>query len=164
MVSYEKDQYSSGFHVCYLIIAAILLWIGFQWLLNPTNPPNFWWFISFFLILGGIGIVSGQIYALANRRHLRNAVKEEFKRYPDITVEQVSISTGITKKDVNAIVLDLKARRELRGSFSSETGQIKIIPVEDDEDAREKKIYCVDCGTPFEDESAVYCSYCGSKL
>ena len=165
MVSYEKDQYTGGFHVCALIIAVILLWIGFQWLLNPSDPLNFWWFLSFFLILGGIGIISSQIYALANRKHLRKVVKEEFVKFPDITVEKVAQNTGITIKDVKAIVLDLKAAGELRGSFSSQTGQMKTIPVEivDDEE-QEKKNYCKDCGTLIEEESAIYCSYCGARL
>ncbi|GAH25586.1 unnamed protein product, partial [marine sediment metagenome] len=48
-----------------------------------------------------------------------------YEEHPEATIQEISQNTGITIKDVQAIVLDLKADGLLRGKFSSTTGQLK---------------------------------------
>ena len=79
----------------------------------------------------------------------------------------IAANTGISNKDVRAIVLDLKARGELRGKFSTKTGEAKHveIPVTNQVPSEEKGKYCASCGTPVKREgNAVFCAYCGAKL
>lgn len=162
---YERNQYSEGFSICGLIIAGGFLYWGFNTLINGwrMGPWNLWW-LGFIWIAIGIAIISGQIYALTNRGRLRNIVKEEFLQNPQISIEEVANSTGITIKDVRAIVLDLKGRGELRGKFSTKTGQMKPLEVKEETTAPPKSAFCPNCGTPISKDAAVYCSYCGSKL
>jgi hypothetical protein len=165
---YERNQYSNGFSICSLIIAGMFLWWGFNTLM--TNYWHWWWWFGFLWLAIGVGIISSQIYALANRSKLRNIVKLEFEQNPSITIDQISINTGITVKDVRSIVLDLKARGELRGKFSSKTGEAKYIEIsspikpESQKESVEKGKYCANCGTPVSKDAAVYCAYCGAKL
>ena len=73
----------------------------------------------------------------------------------------------ITTKDARAIVLDLKARGELRGKFSTKTGEAKHVEVtpSNQPSSQEKGIYCSNCGTSVKREgTAVYCAYCGARL
>jgi len=164
-MKYEKNQYSEGFSICGLIIAGGFLYWGFNTLINgwDIGTWNLWW-VGFILIAIGIGIISSQIYALTNRDKLRNIVKNEFQQNPSASIEEIAAATGISIKDVRSIVLDLKGRGELRGKFSSTTGQMK--PIEKQEEAPEplKGSFCSNCGTPVSKESAVYCAYCGAKL
>ena len=79
--------------------------------------------------------------------------------------KHVSRSTGITRKDIRAIILDLKASGQLRAKFNSETGQVKrILPKETETAPGEPPKYCSNCGTPITKESAQYCAYCGGKI
>ncbi|MCJ7649612.1 MAG: zinc ribbon domain-containing protein, partial [Candidatus Lokiarchaeota archaeon] len=84
------------------------------------------------------------------------------------TIEDISQKTGITFRDVQAIVLDLKARGLLRGKFSSTTGEMKHIEVTtanpQTETIESKVSYCPNCGTAKVKGPSVYCSYCGTKL
>ncbi len=167
-LKYEKNQYSEGFSICGLIIAGGFLWWGVNTLM--TDSWHWWWWSGFIWIAIGIAIISGQIYALSNRSKLRSIVKLEFEQTPNATIEQISINTGITIKDVRAIVLDLKARGELRGKFSTKTGEAKHVEVdstmlpETESKVYEKGKYCSNCGTPVSKDAAVYCAYCGAKL
>ncbi|MFX1237106.1 MAG: hypothetical protein ACFE8P_05230, partial [Promethearchaeota archaeon] len=77
----------------------------------------------------GVAVLSGQIAALTNRSRLRRAVKLEFESNPEASIDEISASTSITKKDVQAIILELKMRGELRDKFSTSTGRIKTINV-----------------------------------
>jgi len=77
----------------------------------------------------------------------------------------VSLSSGISRKDIRAIILDLKASGQLRAKFNSETGQVKrIVPTETEPTVGERSKYCSNCGTPITKESAQYCAYCGGKI
>jgi hypothetical protein len=112
-------------------------------------------------------ILIGQIAAFTNRNKLRNAVLFEYEESPNATIEQISASTGISFRDVQAIVLDLKARGLLRGKFSSETGQMTNVEVAtgtSQETAPTGVKYCPNCGTAKAKDTAVYCSYCGTKF
>jgi hypothetical protein len=165
---YERNQYSEGFSICSLIIAGGFLWWGFSTLM--TQNYHWWWWSGFIWILIGIGIISSQIYAIANRSKLRNFVKLEFEQNPNVSIEQISENTGITLKDVRSIVLDLKARGELKGKFSTKTGEAKYIEVISDGQPEiqtqgiEKGKYCSNCGIHISKDAAVYCAYCGAKL
>jgi hypothetical protein len=167
---YERNQYSEGFSICGLIIAGMFLYWGFNTLTSGFFGLFGLWWLGFIWIGIGIAIISGQIYALANRSNLRNVVKYEFEQNPNASIGEISTNTGITVKDVRAIILDLKARGELKGKFSSKTGEMKYTqvtqPVAADVEEEKKKEaqYCPNCGTPIKKGDAMYCSYCGSKL
>ncbi|NHJ19996.1 MAG: hypothetical protein EAX91_03555 [Candidatus Lokiarchaeota archaeon] len=162
---YERNEYHEGFSICALIIAAIFLWWGFNIILDDIT--NWWWFFGFFWIIIGLSIISSQIYKLTNRSKLRNIVKQEFEQNPNISIEMIANNTDITLKDARAIVLDLKARGELRGKSSTKTGQVKDVEITtpNQESSEEKGKYCANCGTPVKREGeAVYCAYCGAKI
>ena len=152
-MKYEKNQYTEGFSICGLIIAGAFFFWGIT-----TILAGGWWGI----ILIGIGaaISLGLIRAIVNKKKLRNAVKYEFESNPNTTVEEISKSTGISKKDVQAIILDLKMSGELRGKFSSKTGQLKKVPAE----TAGKVKFCPSCGAQIEKEAAQFCNYCGAEL
>jgi hypothetical protein len=152
---YEKDQYTKGFSICGLIIAGAFFWWGISAFISYS--PGSWWGL---IPIGiGIAILLGQIRALVNRKKLRNTVKNEFEANPNASIEDISKSTGISKKDVQAIILDMKMSGELRGVFSTETGQLKPIS----QQATEVK-YCQACGTQIKNLNAQFCEYCGANL
>ncbi|MFW9950314.1 MAG: zinc ribbon domain-containing protein [Candidatus Thorarchaeota archaeon] len=162
---YERNEYQEGFSICALIIAGIFLWWGFNIILD--DMANWWWLFGFLWIIIGLSIISSQIYKLTNRSKLRNIVKQEFEQNPNISIEMIASNTGITVKDARAIVLDLKARGELRGKFSTKTGEAKNVEVTAPNQAtpEDSSKYCANCGTPVKREgNAVFCAYCGAKL
>ena len=169
-MKYKRNQYSEGLSVCSFIIAGILIY----WGLNDLFIRFIWysgeiiWFGIVWLVIG-VAIVVGQVAALANRSKLRNTVLYEYEAHHEATIDEISNSTGISIRDVRAIVLDLKANGLLRGKFSSTTGQMThaevITKTKAEVPLTEGKVsYCPNCGTAKSKESAVFCSYCGSKL
>lgn len=150
---YNKDQYSDGASFCAVVIAMGLIYWGIVWfsLIYPVA-----------LIFIGLAIIYAQFRAIANRGRLRKAVKYEYESNPEATVESISRSLGITKKDVQAITLDLKVRGKLRGTFSTTTGMIEII--QENAPEIEKARFCPHCGTPMRDEKVLFCAYCGAPL
>ena len=160
-MKYEKNQYSESFSICTLIVAGAFLYWGISSFI-PWDDWSWWGFISTGI---GVAILVGQILAIANRSKLRNVVLAEFQGNPEASVEHVSRSTGISRKDIQAIVLDLKASGELRAKFNSETGQVKhLVPKETEPTPGEPSKFCSNCGTPITKESAQYCAYCGGKI
>jgi hypothetical protein len=160
-VKYERNQYSEGFSICALIIAGAFLYWGITSFL-PWGIWSWWGFISTGI---GLAILIGQIFALTNRSKLRNVVLSEFQVNPEATVEDVSKSTGISRKDIHAIVLDLKASGQLRGKFNTTTGQIKHLSIPKTEEITEERAkYCSNCGTPITKDAAQFCSYCGAQI
>jgi hypothetical protein len=100
-----------------------------------------------------------------NRSKIRNIVKTEFEQNPNASIEEVSKSTGISKKDVQAVVFDLKADGELRGKFSSSTGKLKKAPEpKAQKPEKPKPQYCPSCGTALKKENAKFCEFCGSSI
>ena len=164
-MKYESNQYSEGLSVCSLIFAGMFLWWGFNTLFEDIY--NWWWWFGFLWILIGLSIISSQIYKLTSRSKFRNLVKHEFEENPTASVEQIARNTGITTKDARAIILDLKARGELRGKFSTKTGEAKHVEVtpSNQPPSQEKGNYCSNCGTSVKrGGTAVFCAYCGAKL
>ncbi|MFX0023939.1 MAG: zinc-ribbon domain-containing protein [Candidatus Hermodarchaeota archaeon] len=160
-MKYERNQYSEGFSICSLIFAGIFLY----WGISLFFPWQVWSWGGFILIGIGIAILVGQIYALTNRSKLRNVVLIEFKENPEASVEDVSRSTGISRKDINAIILDLKASGQLIGKFNTTTGQIKHLSIPEKEPVTEERPkFCSNCGTPITKETAQYCAYCGAQV
>ncbi|MHA2182627.1 MAG: zinc ribbon domain-containing protein [Promethearchaeota archaeon] len=169
-MKYKRNQYSEGLSVCSFIIAGILIYWGLNDLfIRPILYSSvISWFGIVWLIIG-IAIVGGQVGAWANRSKLRNTVLYEYEEHPEATIEEISRGTGISVRDIRAIVLDLKAGGQLRGKFSSTTGQMTHVEVKTKTQTEvppsEGKVsYCPNCGTAKSKDSAVYCSYCGSKL
>ncbi|MFX0074255.1 MAG: zinc ribbon domain-containing protein [Candidatus Hermodarchaeota archaeon] len=168
-MKYVKNQYSEGVSICTLIIAGMFLYWGLNDLLiRPfmEGAAVVWW--GWIWIGIGASILVGQIAAWRNRSNLRNAVLYEYEAHPNATIEEISKNTGISLKDVQTIVLDLKASGLLRGKFSSSTGEMKDVEViRTAEISTEKDTgvkYCPTCGTAKSKESAVFCSYCGTKF
>ncbi|MHA2401155.1 MAG: hypothetical protein ACXADU_20005 [Promethearchaeota archaeon] len=160
-MKYNKNQYSDSFSVCTLIIAGAFLYWGISTLV--TSLMVNWW--GFILIGIGLAILISQIYAITSRSKLRNVVLAEFQANPEASVEDISKSTGITSKDIQAIILDLKASGQLRAKFNSQTGQVKNLSIpEKEEDLEERGKFCSNCGTPITKDSAQYCAYCGGKI
>jgi hypothetical protein len=166
-MKYERNQYSEGISICALIIAGILIYWGLNdILIRPLQGHGFNWFGIVWLGIAA-AIIIGQCAAWVNRDKLRNAVLYEYEATPNATIEEISSKTGITIKDVQAIVLDLKARGLLRGKFSSTTGEMTHTEVVSGEQAKttEGQVkYCPNCGTAKAKDSAQYCSYCGTKF
>ncbi|MFX1388995.1 MAG: hypothetical protein ACFE9Z_02915 [Promethearchaeota archaeon] len=161
-MKYEKNQYSEGFSICALIIAGAFLYWGISSFI-PWNWWSWWGFISTGI---GIAILVSQIYALANRSKLRSVVLAEFQQNPEATVEEIVNNTRISRKDVYAIILDLKASGQLVGKFSTTTGQIKHLSIPEKEIPTETQPkYCSNCGTPIsKKDNAKYCAYCGAQI
>lgn len=160
-MKYERNQYSEGFSICALIIAGAFFYWGITSLIQ-WNVWSWWGFISIGI---GTAILISQIFALTNRSKLRNVVLAEFQENPEATVEAVSTSTGISRKDIHAIILDLKASGQLRGKFNTTTGQIKHLSIPKVEEITEERAkYCSNCGTPITKDAAQFCSYCGAQI
>ncbi len=159
-MKYERNQYSEGFSICTLIIAGAFFYWGITTLMDNWGS---WW--GFILIGIGAAILVSQIYAITNRSKLRNLVLAEFQDNPEAKVEDVSRVTGISRKDIHSIILDLKANGQLRGKFNTTTGQIKHLSIPEKEAVSEERAkYCANCGTPRTKDAAQYCSYCGAEI
>lgn len=150
-----------------MVIAGAFLFWGINSLIQDGLG---WWSFGSFILLGiGVAILVGQVRALTNRGKIRNIVKSEFEMNPNASVEEISENTGITKKDVQAVILDLKAQGELRGKFSSKTGQLKYgapapTQTQPQEVRDETPKYCPNCGTPIKSEESKFCQFCGAKV
>jgi len=185
-MKYKRNQYSEGFSVCSLIIGGIFLYWGLNHFFTRRVLDPSWWIFNWWgliLLLIGLSIIGSQIANLFNRSKLRRVVKQEFLQNPNASIDEISKNTGISTKDVRAIILDLKASGELRGRFSSTTGQMKYTEVQQkgtpqpipnqadtvasqqaESPEKRKAKYCPNCGTPVNKENAAYCQYCGAKL
>ena len=160
-MKYNKNQYSEGFSICALIIAGAFFYWGITSFI-PWDNWSWWGFISVGI---GLAILLSQIFAITNRSKLRNVVLSEFQVNPEATIDDVSKSTGITTKDIQAIILDLKASGQLRGKFNTTTGQIKHLSIPEKAVLTEERAkYCPNCGTPIKKEAAQFCAYCGAPI
>ncbi len=161
-MKYTKNQYTDGFSICALIIAGGFLYWGISSFF-PYTALSWWGLIPLFI---GLAILLGQIAAIFNRKKLKRAVKYEFEGNPNASIKEISKSTGISRKDVQAIILDLKGAGELRGKFSSKTGQLKAgqVQPEGDMTSPDKGKYCPSCGTQIKNDDAEYCEFCGAEL
>jgi len=166
-MKYEKNQYTEGISICALIIAGILFYWGINdVLIRPLSGQGFHWFGIVWLGIA-LAIIIGQIAIWVNRSKLRNAVLYEYADHPTATIEEISRKTGISLRDVQSIVLDLKSKGLIRGKFSSSTGEMthaEVVTGEQSELSEEKVRYCPTCGTAKVKDAAVFCSYCGTKF
>ncbi len=158
-MKYEKNQYTSGFNVCGLIIAGAFFYWGISTLVQ--NSWGVGW-IGFIWLGIGVAILSSQLRAIANRKNLRNIVKQEFEANPNVSQDEIHEKTGISRKDIQAIVLDLKGSGELKGSFSTETG--KFVVPQTGQASQEKRKFCPSCGTSLKSADVKFCEFCGSKV
>lgn len=165
-MKYEKNSYVEGFSFCSLIIAGAFLYWGFNGVKN-----NLWNLIQIGI---GFSILLSQVRAFTNKPKLRNIVLSEFTQNPNISIEEISKNTGISRKDIKAIILDLKGSGRLRGTFSQTTGKMQLaeIPKQPENEAKEIEIktsgdqkFCKECGTEIDkSDDAQFCPYCGSKI
>ncbi|MHA1775389.1 MAG: zinc ribbon domain-containing protein [Promethearchaeota archaeon] len=175
-MKYEKNQYSEGFSYCSMIIGGAFLYWGISSLIGNSWIGLLWIGIA-------LSIFSSQYYALTNRSKLRRIVLNEFISKPNVSLEEIQKKTGISKKDIKAIVLDLRGSGQLRGTFSETTGQMELAPelltnlnqsqqnsleqpiITESETNIPKALFCKECGTKItENVDAKYCPYCGSSL
>ena len=164
-MKYEKNSYIEGFSFCSLIIAGAFLYWGFNGIRN-----SLWNLIQ---ILIGLSILISQIRAFTNKPKLRNIVLNEFTQNPNISNEEISKNTGISPKDIKAIILDLKGSGRLRGTYSQTTGKMQLVEIQKQSEEEAEEIetkssgdqrFCRECGTEIDkSEEAQYCPYCGSK-
>jgi len=168
-MKYKRNQYTEGFSICALLIAGIFYYWGINAFMDGFWRFGIMW-MGFLWIGIGTAILVSQIAALVNRSKLKNVVLYEFKQNPNISIEEISNNTGISVRDIKAIILDLKASGRLRGNFSADTGSAKEMQVIKEEPPIAQKIppegakFCPSCGTPIERSEAAFCAYCGSKL
>ena len=167
-MKYNRNQYSEGVSICSFIIAGMFLYWGLNdvWFRPFIEGGAYSWF-GWIWIAIGLSILVGQIVNWTNKSKLRNLVLFEYEQRPNASIEEVSRSTGVSIRDVQAIVLDLKASGLLRGKFSSTTGEMKNVEVVKSTEGLKPETgvkYCPNCGTAKSKEAAVFCSYCGSKF
>ncbi|QEE15292.1 zinc ribbon domain-containing protein [Promethearchaeum syntrophicum] len=165
-MKYEKNSYVEGISLCSLIIAGAFLYWGFN------DIGSSWW--NLIQIAIGLSILVGQVRAFTNRPKLRNIVLNEFTRNPNISSEEISTNTGISRKDIKAIILDLKGSGHLRGTFSQTTGKMQSVEITRQPAKEIKEIeikpseiqrFCKECGTEIDkSDEAQFCPYCGSKI
>ena len=155
-MKYKKNQYTDGFSICSWIIAGAFFYWGITDLIRWSGGFPWWGLIALAI---AIAITVGQIAAIVNRDKLRKLVKNELIDNPNASVEDISNNTKVTRKDVNAIILDLKMNGELRGKFSSKTGQFKT-----EAEGAIKAKFCPSCGAPYSKEGAQFCQHCGANL
>lgn len=155
-MKYEKNQYTEGASICGVVIAGGFLWWGISDLIRHHWLGILWAGI-------GLAILSSEIAAIVNKSKLRDAVQNVFRDNPNTSVDEICDKTGISRKDVRAIILDLKSEGKLQGSFSPQTGELKPSKKQDIEPEEEAKIrFCAGCGAELEPD-ATFCTYCGSK-
>ena len=165
-MKYKKDQYINGFSICALIFAGMFFYWGINLLVESYGGSGGINWMSFLWIGIGTAILVSQIAAIANRSKLKNVVSHEFEHNPNISVEEISNNTGISVRDIRAIILDLKSSGRLKGQFSTQTGDAKSMLVEKEEEPiiQEHSKFCPNCGTPISKDEAIYCAYCGAKF
>ena len=166
-MKYEKNSYVEGFSFCSLIIAGAFLY----WGINGIIDGGYWNLIQ---ILIGLSILVGQFRAFTNKPKLRNIVLSEFEQNPNISIDEITKNTGISFKDIKAIIMDLKGSGQLRGTFSSTTGKMQLAEIKKQPAKETKEIvvtasvaqrFCKECGTEIDkSDDAQFCPYCGSKI
>jgi hypothetical protein len=157
-MKYIRNQFvrtgSIMWWVFMLIIGSAALWGGITVLQ--------WSWAGIFTIIIGVAILYRLIIATANRDKLRRIVMHEFETSSESTINR---STGISRRDVRAIILDLKSSGRFIGQFSTKTGQIQYVSSHNGLKSLEEEInYCQNCGNPISDESDQFCAYCGAKI
>ena len=166
-MKYEKNSYVEGISFCSLIIAGAFLYWGIS---GVWVEVGVWNIIQ---ILIGLSILVGQFRAFTNKPKLRNVVLSEFTQNPNISIDEISRNTGISFKDIKAIIMDLKGSGQLRGTFSSTTGKMQLAEIQKKPEKEAKEIettsggyrFCKECGTEVDkNDDAQFCPYCGSKI
>ncbi|MHA1916283.1 MAG: hypothetical protein ACW986_14495 [Promethearchaeota archaeon] len=118
-----------------------------------------------FPIIIGILILYRLILGFTNRSKLRDIVLHEFEKDPDSSVKDLRMRTGLSRRDVRAIILELKLSGHYTSDFSTHSGRVHVIAPHNELNPSETKAaYCESCGTPIRNESDQYCSYCGAKI
>jgi rubrerythrin len=92
-------------------------------------------------------------------------VLHELQTSPNASIKEISTGTRITKGDVRAIILDLKAEKLFNDTFSTKTGQLEHESIQEEPIGSEEIVqFCPNCGSPVAKESDKYCSYCGAEI
>lgn len=116
-MKYKKNQYAEGISIIALLIAAGFLWWGISGYF-PYTIDSWWGLIPIGI---GIAILLEQIGANLNRRALRKIVRFEYEDNPEATLEEITVRTGISIKDITSIKMDLVRSGERLGSYPYES-------------------------------------------
>ena len=119
-MKYEKNQYSEGFSIIGLLIAAGFLWWGISGYF-PYTIDSWWGLIPIGI---GVAIIIDLIRAKVNRRALRKIVRFEYEDYPEATIREISNMTGLSTRDVQAIHLDLVKQGERLGTNYAQNSEV----------------------------------------
>ncbi|KKM83646.1 hypothetical protein LCGC14_1307260 [marine sediment metagenome] len=111
-MKYKKNQYSEGFSVIGLLIAAGFLWWGISGYF-PYTLDSWWGLIPIGI---GVAIILEQIGSKINRRALRRIVRFEYEDNPETTLKEIRNKTGLSIKDVQVIRMDLMKQGERLGN------------------------------------------------
>lgn len=127
---------------------------------------------AFFIFIGGF---SQQYTNTKFKKAVKNAILD--RGQSSFNLEDLALEVGIKPKDVLRVLLDLRAKGEIKYRFNSDTGEVILgedvsyTPVENFQAPKkldsalpsEGKNYCVYCGNKIR-EGSQYCAFCGSKL
>ena len=116
-MKYKKNQYVEGISIISFLIVAGFLWWGISGYF-PYTEDSWWGLIPIGI---GITILLEQIGANVNRRALRKIVRFEYEDNPGAILEEISLKTGISVKDIISIKLDLIKRGERLVNYSEST-------------------------------------------
>lgn len=124
-----------------------------------------WSWTGIFIIFIGVAILFRVVITISNRSKIRNIVLHEFEKRPEASIEEISLRTGISKRDVRAIILDMKMSMHSEDKISTILGKNNYILSQKEQfSLQQKNKYCQSCGTPISDNTAQYCTYCGATI
>lgn len=124
-----------------------------------------WSWTGIFIIFISVVILFRVAITISNRSKIRNIVLLEFEKRPEVSIEEISLRTGISKRDVRAIILDMKMSMHSEAKISTILGKNNYILSQKEQFSLEQKNkYCQSCGTPISDNTAQYCTYCGATI
>jgi len=136
-------------------------------------------YVGFIWLGFGLLIIFGQIGDMLKRKKINhkisNLVLEQFRRDPNVTLEEIAKTTWLSWKSVRNIVLYLRIKRYLPlipNGDQLNVNQIQTVPVMTVSSATnhtktmvhpssELPKYCPDCGARVDRDTTQYCTFCG---
>ena len=119
-MKYKINQYSEGFSIIGLLIAAGFLWWGISGYF-PYTLDSWWGLIPIGI---GVAIILEQIGAKINRGALRRIVRFEYEDNPETSLQEIRNKTGLSIKDIQVIRMDLMRYGERLGNSYALNNQI----------------------------------------
>jgi hypothetical protein len=178
---YSKQKYeaaigtfATGIVFLFVAILSLVLRSFPQFDIIALSAWGYWLFIpAFFIFIGGFS----QLYTNSKfKKAVKNALLDRGSQ-STFNLEDLALEVGIKPKDVLRVLVDLRAKGQIKYRFNSDTGDIILgedvsyTPIANFEAPKklesalpsEGKNYCVYCGNKIR-EGSKYCAFCGSKL